>query len=93
MTLCGMIARHQPSWAYRLGAIVLAVCVVGLTANFVAAQADVSQFDGHWYSSAWRYGYRLQNGVGIATSSNSPRFKPGDIIIRIRATGPNAFAG
>lgn len=50
-------------------------------------------FDGHWFSPEWNYSYILRNGVGTATASNSPRFQPGDIIIRIQANGPNTFTG
>jgi len=50
-------------------------------------------FDGHWYSPEWKYSYQLRKGIGTATSSNSTHFKTGDVILRIRATGPNSFAG
>jgi uncharacterized caspase-like protein len=50
-------------------------------------------FDGHWYSTEWKYGYRLRDGVGVASSTNSPNFKVGDIIIRIRAVGAKTFEG
>ena len=50
-------------------------------------------FDGHWHSPEWHYSYILRNGVGTATTSNSPKFKPGDVIIKIQPTGPNTFAG
>lgn len=52
-----------------------------------------SIFDGHWYSPEWNYSYRLQDGVGTATSSNSPNFNPGDTIIGIQAEGPASFSG
>jgi hypothetical protein len=50
-------------------------------------------FDGHWYSPEWKYSYRLVDGIGTATTSNSPTFRPGDIIIGIRADGPDTFSG
>jgi hypothetical protein len=50
-------------------------------------------FDGHWYSPEWRYGYRLHDGIGVASSTSSPKFKVGQVIIRIRATGPRTFEG
>jgi Caspase domain len=50
-------------------------------------------FDGHWYSPEWKYGYRLRDGIGIASSTNSPKFKVGDVIIRIRAVGSKTFEG
>jgi hypothetical protein len=49
--------------------------------------------DGSWYSDEWKYGYTLRDGVGIATISNSPAFKPGDRIIMLRSTGPRSFEG
>ena len=55
--------------------------------------AQVSRLDGEWYSPKWKYGYRLKNGVGIATSTNSPNFKPGDEIIRIYDIEGNHFEG
>src|SRR5262249_22303591 len=39
-----------------------------------AATHSARVFDGHWYSSEWKYGYRLRDGVGVASSTNSPRF-------------------
>jgi hypothetical protein len=57
------------------------------------AMAQVSRLDGEWYSPKWKYGYRLKNGVGIATSTNSPNFKPGDEIIRIFHIEGNDFEG
>jgi hypothetical protein len=72
-------------------------------ANLKRARADAeyrqqpsystSVFDGHWYSPEWRYSYRLVNGVGTATQSNSPKFQPRDTIIGIRADGPSSFSG
>jgi hypothetical protein len=56
-------------------------------------EVSTRAFDGAWYSPEWKYGYTLRNGVGTATSSNSTKFKPGDVIIRLRATGTNTFAG
>jgi hypothetical protein len=50
-------------------------------------------FDGHWFSPDLRYGYRLRDGIGIASSTGSPKFKVGQVIVRIRATGPRTFEG
>ena len=57
------------------------------------ATAQVSRLDGEWYSPQWKYGYRLKNGVGIATSTNSPNYKPGDEIIRVFHVEGNYFEG
>jgi len=67
-----------------------ALCMLGFIGT---ATAQISQLDGEWYSTQWKYGYRLKNGVGIATSTNSPNFKVGDEIIRIDHIEGNSFEG
>ena len=54
---------------------------------------ELNSINGIWYSSQWKYGYELKNGVGIATSSNSPKFAPGDIILRLEAVMFGEFEG
>jgi hypothetical protein len=54
---------------------------------------SIQILDGHWYSPEWKYGYQLRNGLGIATSSNSIKFKPGDPIIELIPIGSNQFQG
>lgn len=54
---------------------------------------ELNSINGIWYSSQWKYGYELKNGVGIATSSNSPKFAPGDIILRLQAVMFGEFEG
>jgi len=54
---------------------------------------ELNSINGIWYSSQWKYGYELKNGVGIATSSNSPNFAPGDIILRLQAVMFSEFEG
>lgn len=58
-----------------------------------AQAVDSRVFDGHWYSPQWRYGYILRDGIGVATSTNSSKFRVGDVIIRIYAVGPWTFVG
>jgi len=60
-----------------------------------AAAADpvLARLDGRWYSDEWKYGYTLRAGVGTATVSNSPNFKPGDRIIFLKSEGQTQFAG
>jgi hypothetical protein len=60
-----------------------------------AAAADpvLARLDGRWYSDEWKYGYTLRAGVGTATVSNSPNFKPGDRIIYLKSEGQTQFAG
>jgi len=58
--------------------------------NTVAA---IATLDGNWYSKQWKYGYTLKDGVGVATSTNSPNFQVGQNIIRLTATSNNTFVG
>lgn len=53
----------------------------------------IQTLNGNWYSAQWKYGYTLQNGVGVATSTNSPNFQVGQNIIQLTATAPNKFLG
>lgn len=57
------------------------------------AMQELQAINGIWYSSQWKYGYELKNGRGIATSSNSPNFKPGDEIIRLTPSHPGSYYG
>lgn len=59
----------------------------------VHAQSGLTAIDGNWYSTKWKYGYTLQNGVGTATSTNSPNFKVGQNIIQLTASSSNTFSG
>jgi len=59
----------------------------------LSAQAQISTLDGNWHSPQWKYGYVLKDGMGIATSTNSPNFQVGQNIIQLTATSPNAFTG
>jgi len=58
-----------------------------------ASNNELNSINGIWYSSQWKYGYELKNGVGIATSSNSPKFAPGDIILRLQPVMFGEFEG
>ena len=55
--------------------------------------SQLSQLDGEWYSNQWKYGYTLTNGVGVATSTNSPNFKVGDRIIFLQQSSDKTFEG
>jgi uncharacterized protein len=57
------------------------------------ANAQVGVLNGNWYSTQWKYGYVLNDGVGVATSTNSPNFQVGQNIIQLTATSPNTFTG
>ena len=58
-----------------------------------AADQELNSINGLWYSPQWKYGYELKNGVGVATSSNSPKFAPGDIILRLKPVMFGEFEG
>jgi len=55
--------------------------------------SSIRELDGEWYSSEWKYGYFLNNGVGTATFSNSPYFKSGDRIIFLTPSGYGTYQG
>jgi hypothetical protein len=57
------------------------------------ADPALARIDGRWYSDEWKYGYTLRGGVGTATVSNSPNFKPGDQIIFLKSAGETRFVG
>jgi hypothetical protein len=59
----------------------------------LSAHAQIATLDGNWHSPQWKYGYVLKDGMGIATSTNSPNFQAGQNIIQLTATSPNAFTG
>jgi TonB family protein len=55
--------------------------------------SELTKLDGEWYSNQWKYGYTLTNGVGVATSTNSPNFKVGDRIIFLQQSSDKTFEG
>ncbi len=57
------------------------------------ATGSIATLNGNWFSTKWKYGYTLQNGLGTATATNSAKFKVGDEIIILYATGKNTFQG
>jgi TPR repeat protein len=57
------------------------------------ANNGIQSLNGNWYSAQWKYGYTLQNGVGVATSTNSPNFQVGQNIIQLTPTALNKFSG
>ena len=59
----------------------------------INVNAQLAVLDGNWYSSQWKYGYVLKDGLGVATSTNSPNFQVGQNIIQLTATSPNTFTG
>jgi hypothetical protein len=59
----------------------------------VQTPAAVSQLNGRWFSTQWKYGYELKNGVGTATATNSAKFKVGDEIIYLKPVSNTSFEG
>jgi WD40 repeat protein len=57
------------------------------------AAGDIGRFDGSYYSPEFKYGFRIQNGGGTATISNSSTYKPGDPILRFKVSDANGFVG
>jgi uncharacterized protein len=68
----------------------LAFCFFIVVTN---SNAQLAALDGNWYSTQWKYGYVLKDGVGVATSTNSPNFQVGQNILQLTATSPNTFTG
>jgi uncharacterized protein len=58
-----------------------------------AVSNTLATLDGNWHSPQWKYGYVLKDGMGVATSTNSPNFQVGQNIIQLSATSPNTFTG
>lgn len=64
-----------------------------LSSSQALASAGLAALDGHWYSKEWRYGYEIRNGVGKATSTNSPNFQVGQDILFLETSGAGTFKG
>jgi hypothetical protein len=64
-----------------------------LMVSQASASAAMAVLDGHWHSREWRYGYEIKNGVGKATSTNSPNFQVGQEILFLEHSGAGAFKG
>jgi hypothetical protein len=58
-----------------------------------AARQQAATLDGVWTSAQHRYGFRLAGNAGTATQTNSPKFKPGDVILQITSRSGNSFQG
>lgn len=58
-----------------------------------SAEQWLKRVDGNWVSKQWKYGYQLKNGVGTATSTNSPNFQIGQTIIHLTAKSATTFVG
>jgi hypothetical protein len=71
----------------------LVMFLIAISSVAFGQSSQLSQLDGEWYSTQWKYGYTLTNGVGVATSTNSPNFKVGDRIIFLQQSSDKTFEG
>ena len=58
-----------------------------------ALVSQTHSFDGTYYHEGLRFGFSVTGDQGIATVSNSPKYKPGDVMLRFTPSSPKAFAG
>ena len=77
----------------HMNKLLQALVITLLWVSSAASQTPLQRLDGNWYSPQWGYGYTLKNGVGIATSTNSPNFQVGQNIIQLSATSATTFTG
>lgn len=73
--------------------MIQALIVLFFALSSAQAQSGVEVLDGNWYSAQWKYGYVMKNGVGTATSTNSPNFQVGQNILQLTATSHTTFTG
>ena len=71
----------------------LMIFLLAISSAAFGQGSQLSQLDGSWLSPDSNYGYILTNGIGIATQTNSPKFKIGDKIIELQSSGNNSFQG
>lgn len=67
--------------------------VGGSQSSSSVVDEELKSINGIWYSAQWKYGYELKNGIGVATSSNSPKFAPGDVILKLTPVMFGQFEG
>jgi hypothetical protein len=85
------VARLYPRmWMMKK---LLMIFLLAISSAAFGQGSQLSQLDGDWYSNQWKYGYTLTNGVGVATSTNSPNFKVGDRIIFLQQSSDKTFEG
>lgn len=77
----------------RINTLLKVLLITLLWVTSASAQTPIQRLDRDWYSTQWGYSYTLKNGVGIATSTNSPNFQVGQNIIQLSATSATTFSG
>ncbi len=50
-------------------------------------------FDGTYYQESYRFGFSVTGNQGFATVSNSPTYKPGDVMLSFTPSSPKTFSG
>lgn len=61
-----------------------------------APSASITQpnsFDGTYYQESYRFGFSVIGNQGVATVSNSPTYKPGDVMLSFTPSSPKTFSG
>lgn len=61
-----------------------------------APSASITQsnsFDGAYYQESYRFGFSVTGNQGVATVSNSPRYKPGDVMLSFTPSSTKTFSG
>jgi hypothetical protein len=82
----------QP-WYFVNMKIILAVVILLLTLISEAVAQQSKPFDGYWFSQEYMYAFKIYQGVGVATLSNSPNYKAGDVMLRINRIEGSTFKG
>lgn len=59
----------------------------------VDAARAAADFAGEWHSPDYRYAFRIEGVVGIATISNSPNYRAGEPMLRFQPTSATTFRG
>ena len=47
----------------------------------IPLESSTAKFSGEWYSSQYKYAFQIDRRIGIATLSNSPQYKAGDVVL------------
>jgi hypothetical protein len=55
--------------------------------------SSLLSLDGQWFSTQFRYGFKINGDIGVATQSNSSMYAPGDVILRFKRLSEREFIG
>ena len=59
----------------------------------VPGMGEAAGLNGAYYNQEFQFGFLVTGNQGIATVSNSPKYKPGDVMLRFTSSSPKAFTG